>query len=119
MTWSILGSSDDLSGSTCRLNCNLGDRALCFIIYAPSCARFGEKSTAAVELNDNILLRFNREEKCAIGLTLMDFGDRRAEGDSFDTEVGILVHTLPVGCRNTLTSRRMRSLNSFSATSKS
>lgn len=32
-----------------------------------------EKPSAAVELNDNILLRFNREEKRAIGLTLMDF----------------------------------------------
>ena len=33
----------------------------------------GEKATTAVELNDNILLRFNRTEKRAIGLTLMDF----------------------------------------------
>ena len=33
----------------------------------------GEKPTAAVELNNNILLRFNRAEKRAIGLTLMDF----------------------------------------------
>lgn len=33
----------------------------------------GEKATTAVELNDNILLRFNRLEKRAIGLTLMDF----------------------------------------------
>jgi uncharacterized protein YuzE len=33
----------------------------------------GEVPTAAVELNDNILLRFNRAEKRAIGLTLMDF----------------------------------------------
>jgi len=33
----------------------------------------GEKPTAAVELNDNILLRFNREERRAVGLTLMDF----------------------------------------------
>ncbi|CAN2047473.1 DUF2283 domain-containing protein [Candidatus Magnetomoraceae bacterium gMMP-13] len=33
----------------------------------------GEKPTAAVELNDNILLRFNRIEKRAIGITLMDF----------------------------------------------
>jgi uncharacterized protein YuzE len=33
----------------------------------------GEKATTAVELNDNILLRFNRVEKRAIGLTLMDF----------------------------------------------
>ncbi|MDI6770545.1 MAG: DUF2283 domain-containing protein [Anaerolineales bacterium] len=33
----------------------------------------GEIPTAAVELNDNILLRFNRAEKRAIGLTLMDF----------------------------------------------
>ena len=33
----------------------------------------GEKPTAAVELNENILLRFNRAEKRAIGLTLMDF----------------------------------------------
>ncbi len=33
----------------------------------------GEKPTAAVELNENILLRFNLAEKRAIGLTLMDF----------------------------------------------
>jgi uncharacterized protein YuzE len=39
-----------------------------YIAFAP-----GEKPTAAVELNDNILLRFNRAEKRAIGLTLMDF----------------------------------------------
>jgi uncharacterized protein YuzE len=39
-----------------------------YISFAP-----GEKPTAAVELNDNILLRFNLTEKCAVGLTLMDF----------------------------------------------
>jgi uncharacterized protein YuzE len=39
-----------------------------YISFAP-----GEKATATVELNDNILLRFNRAEKRAIGLTLMDF----------------------------------------------
>jgi uncharacterized protein YuzE len=39
-----------------------------YVLFAP-----GEKATAAVELNDNILLRFNREEKRAVGLTLMDF----------------------------------------------
>lgn len=39
-----------------------------YISFAP-----GEKATAAVELNDSILLRFNRAEKRAIGLTLMDF----------------------------------------------
>lgn len=33
----------------------------------------GEKATAAVELNENILLRFNRTEREAVGLTLMDF----------------------------------------------
>jgi uncharacterized protein YuzE len=33
----------------------------------------GEEPTAAVELNDNILLRFNRTDKRAVGLTLMDF----------------------------------------------
>ena len=33
----------------------------------------GETPTAAVELHDNILLRFNLAEKRAIGLTLMDF----------------------------------------------
>jgi uncharacterized protein YuzE len=33
----------------------------------------GEKAMTAVELNENILLRFNRAEKRAIGLTLMDF----------------------------------------------
>lgn len=39
-----------------------------YISFAP-----GEKPTAAVELHPNILLRFNRDEKRAIGLTLMDF----------------------------------------------
>ena len=39
-----------------------------YISFSP-----GEKPTAAVELNENILLRFNRTEKRAIGLTLMDF----------------------------------------------
>ncbi|NUO78775.1 DUF2283 domain-containing protein [candidate division KSB1 bacterium] len=39
-----------------------------YISFSP-----GEKATAAVELNDNILLRFNRDEKRAVGLTLMDF----------------------------------------------
>lgn len=39
-----------------------------YISFSP-----GEKATTAVELNDNILLRFNRKEKRAIGLTLMDF----------------------------------------------
>jgi uncharacterized protein YuzE len=39
-----------------------------YISFAP-----GEKPTAAVELNSNILLRFNREEERAVGLTLLDF----------------------------------------------
>jgi uncharacterized protein YuzE len=39
-----------------------------YISFAP-----GEEPTAAVELNDNILLRFNRAARRAIGLTLMDF----------------------------------------------
>jgi len=39
-----------------------------YISFSPD-----EKPTAAVELNDNILLRFNRAEKRAVGLTLMDF----------------------------------------------
>lgn len=39
-----------------------------YISFAP-----GEEPTAAVELNENIVLRFNRAEKRAIGLTLMDF----------------------------------------------
>ncbi len=39
-----------------------------YVSFAP-----GEKATAAVELNENVLLRFNRAEKRAIGLTLMDF----------------------------------------------
>lgn len=39
-----------------------------YISFSP-----GEKATTAVELNDNILLRFNRTDKRAIGLTLMDF----------------------------------------------
>ena len=39
-----------------------------YISFSP-----GEKATTAVELNDNILLRFNRAERRVIGLTLMDF----------------------------------------------
>jgi uncharacterized protein YuzE len=39
-----------------------------YISFSP-----GEKASTAVELNDNILLRFNRAEKRVIGLTLMDF----------------------------------------------
>ena len=39
-----------------------------YISFSP-----GEKASTAVELNDNILLRFNRAERRAIGLTLMDF----------------------------------------------
>jgi len=39
-----------------------------YISFSP-----GERATSAVELNDNILLRFNRAEKRAVGLTLMDF----------------------------------------------
>ena len=39
-----------------------------YISFAP-----GEIPTAAVELHDNILLRFALTEKRAIGLTLMDF----------------------------------------------
>ncbi|MBS1252355.1 MAG: hypothetical protein MAG451_01394 [Anaerolineales bacterium] len=39
-----------------------------YISFSP-----GEKATTAVELNDNILLRFNRVEKRVVGLTLMDF----------------------------------------------
>lgn len=39
-----------------------------YISFSP-----GEKATAAVELNENILLRFNRAKKRAVGLTLMDF----------------------------------------------
>lgn len=39
-----------------------------YISFAP-----GEQASAAVELNDNILLRFNRDEQRAVGLTFMDF----------------------------------------------
>ena len=44
------------------------DADVLYISFAP-----GEKPTAAVELNDNILLRFNLPQKRAVGLTLMDF----------------------------------------------
>jgi uncharacterized protein YuzE len=39
-----------------------------YTLFAP-----GELPTAAVELHDNILLRFNLTEKRAVGLTLLDF----------------------------------------------
>jgi len=55
-----------------------------YISFAP-----GEKATTAVELNDNILLRFNKEEKRAIGLTLMDFSILRQQ-----TELGPRSFTL-------------------------
>ena len=45
-----------------------------YISFAP-----GERATTAVELNENILLRLNRAEKRAVGLTLMEltnFGPR-------------------------------------------
>jgi uncharacterized protein YuzE len=52
-----------------------------YISFAPD-----QKSTAAVELHENILLRFNLTEKRAVGLTLMDFS--------------VLVHTTPLGPRS-------------------
>jgi len=39
-----------------------------YISFSP-----GEKAITAVELNENILLRFNLAEKRPVGLTLMDF----------------------------------------------
>lgn len=39
-----------------------------YISFSP-----GERATTAIELNDNMLLRLNRDERRAIGLTLMDF----------------------------------------------
>lgn len=39
-----------------------------YISFSP-----GEKATAAVGLHDNILLRFNRAQQRAVGLTLLDF----------------------------------------------
>ncbi len=44
------------------------DADVLYVSFSPE-----EKATTAIELNDNILLRFNRAEKRAIGLTLMDF----------------------------------------------
>jgi uncharacterized protein YuzE len=44
------------------------DADVLYISFSPA-----EAATTAVELNDNILLRFNRAERRAIGLTLMDF----------------------------------------------
>ncbi len=44
------------------------DVDILYISFSP-----GEKATTAVELNDNILLRLNKAEKRAIGLTLMDY----------------------------------------------
>lgn len=48
---------------------NYDDEAdILYISFSP-----GEKATTAVELNDNMLLRLNRDEQRVIGLTLMDF----------------------------------------------
>jgi uncharacterized protein YuzE len=44
------------------------DVDILYISFSP-----GEEAATAVELNSNILLRFNRDEKRAVGLTLMDF----------------------------------------------
>jgi len=44
------------------------DADILYISFSP-----GEKATSAVELNDNILLRFNFKEKRAVGLTLLDY----------------------------------------------
>ena len=44
------------------------DVDILYISFVP-----GEKATAAVELNENILLRFNLTERRAVGLTLMDY----------------------------------------------
>ena len=39
-----------------------------YISFSP-----GEKATTAVELNENIVLRLNFDEKRAVGITLLDF----------------------------------------------
>lgn len=39
-----------------------------YISFAP-----GEKATTAVELNENMVLRLNFDEKRAVGITLLDF----------------------------------------------
>ena len=44
------------------------DVDILYISFSP-----GEPATAAVELNENILLRFNLAERRAVGLTLMDY----------------------------------------------
>lgn len=44
------------------------DVDILYIAFAP-----GAQATTAVELNDNILLRFNLAERRAVGITLMDF----------------------------------------------
>ncbi len=44
------------------------DVDILYVSFAP-----GVPATTAVELNENILLRFNLEQRQAVGLTLMDF----------------------------------------------
>lgn len=44
------------------------DVDILYISFSP-----GEHATTAVELNDHILLRFNWEERRAVGVTLMDY----------------------------------------------
>jgi len=44
------------------------DTDILYISFFP-----GEKATTAIELNENIILRLNRAERRAVGLTLMDF----------------------------------------------
>ncbi len=48
--------------------CHDKEAAVLYIAFAP-----GEKAPASVELNENIVFRFNRAEKRAIGPTLMEF----------------------------------------------
>ena len=57
------------------------DVDILYISFAP-----GARASAAVELNANILLRFNRDERRAVGLTLMDFS--------------LLVQPTPLGARH-------------------
>lgn len=66
------------------------DVDILYIAFAPA-----ERATTAVELNDNILLRFNREERRAVGVTVMDYALLRAAASDDGLPLGGLADLEP------------------------
>lgn len=61
-----------------------------YIAFAPA-----EPVATSVELNGNILLRFNREERRAVGVTVMDYALLRAAASIDDLPLGGLADLEP------------------------